>query len=78
MVLHPLQEVLSEVKLIESTAKSCCDSGLGPPGRASELFELKVARGEGLPVRLVVISSLETKPYAAHENEFDGIAKGRH
>jgi len=78
MVLHPPQEVLSEVKPMRApTAEEPLRFVLvgaaffRKGGR--ELFEAfrKLHEEEGLPVRLVVISSLRLEPYAAHENEFD-------
>lgn len=78
MVLHPPQEVLSKVKPMRApTAEEPLRFVLvgaaffRKGGR--ELFEAfrKLHEEEGLPVRLVVISSLRLEPYAAHENEFD-------
>ncbi|NLW72701.1 MAG: glycosyltransferase family 4 protein [Chloroflexi bacterium] len=78
MVLHPPQEVLSKVKPMRApTAEEPLRFVLvgaaffRKGGR--ELFEAfrKLHEEEGLPVRLVVISSLRLEPYAAHESEFD-------
>ena len=82
-VIHPPQEMLTDhVTPREYDQQHPIRSALVGAGffrkGGRELFRAfeKLAGDEGLPVRLVVVSSLRMEPYAAHETEED-LARAR-
>lgn len=77
MVLYPPQEVLGEVKPVRQPNKDeplrfvFVGAAFFRKGGRELFGAFRKLHEEGLPVKLVVVSSLRLEPYAAHETEFD-------
>lgn len=76
--LYPPQEVLGDVRAVRQPSHEqplrfvLVGAAFFRKG-GRELFEVfrKLYDDDGLPIKLVVVSSLRLEPYAAHETEFD-------
>lgn len=77
MVLYPPQEVLGEVKPVRQPNKDeplrfvFVGAAFFRKGGRELFGAFQKLHEQGLPVKLVVVSSLRLEPYAAHETEFD-------